>query len=101
MKKLLLLLVAISTCMVAFAGRKNLPNGKVVYWSDQTQVIQYNSCRVEIRITGECDFNVWGEVKLGDQRKPFMIYAGETKANIDFDNLDNGRRYNISVTVKN
>ena len=101
MKKLLLLIVSTSLCIAAFAGQKKLSNEEVVFWGNQTSVIQYNSYRVEVALTGKCDFNVWGEVTVDGQSKPFMIRAGENKANVDFENLDNGRRYDISVTVKN
>lgn len=101
MKKLLLFVVSMFLCIAAFAGQKKLSNGEVVFWENQTSVIEYNSYRVEVSLTGKCDFNVWGEVSLGGQSKSFMIRAGETKANVDFENLDNGRRYSISVTVKN
>ena len=101
MKKLLIFVLSMSLCIAAFAGQKKLSNGEVVFWENQTSVIEYNSYRVEVILTGKCDFNVWGEVSLGGQSKPFMIRAGETKANVDFEKLDNGRRYSISVTVKN
>ena len=101
MKKLIIALLTISICIAAFAGQKKLSNGAVVFWDDQTELIQYNSYRVEIKLTDKCDFNVWGEVRVGGQSKPFMISAGEKRGYVDFENLENGRRYSIDVTVKN
>lgn len=101
MKKIVIALLSILICVVAFAGTKRLSNGEAIYWQDQTPVIEYNSYRVELSLTGKCDFNVWGEVSVGGQSKSFMIRAGETSGYVDFENLDNGRRYSISVRVNN
>ena len=101
MKKIIIALISILICVAAFAGTKKLSNGEVVFWRDQTELIQYNSYSVEVSLSGKCDFNVWGEVSLGGQSKSFMIRAGETKAYVDFENLENGRRYSISVRVNN
>ena len=101
MKKIIVTLLSVVVCVAIFAGNYKLPNKELVCWENQTSTIQYNSYRVEVRLTGKCDFNVWGEVTLGNQSKPFMIRAGETQTNVDFENLDNGRRYSISVKVKN
>lgn len=101
MKKIIIALLSVLICVAAFAGTKKLSNGEVLFWDDQTEVVNYNCYRVDLSLTGVCDFNVWGEVTLGGQSKSFMIRAGETKGYVDFENLENGRRYSVSVRVNN
>lgn len=101
MKRIIIALLSVLICVVAFAGSKRLPNGESIFWQDQTERIEWNSYRVELSLSGKCDFNVWGEVSLGGQSKSFMIRAGETKGYVDFENLENGRRYSVSVSVNN
>ncbi len=105
MKKILLaLLMCIS--ISAFAGRKQLSNGSVAFWDDNTPVIEWNSCRIPIQLTDKCDFNVWGTVYLTGQsgdthQRNFIIKAGETNGYADFEGLKNGCRYYIKVVINN
>ncbi|MCM1531308.1 MAG: hypothetical protein NC048_05260 [Bacteroides sp.] len=101
MKKIIVVTMTIFVWMVAFAGQKSLPNGAVAFWQDQTSVIEYNSYRIEVQLSKKCDFNVWGTVTVGGQSKPLFIDAGKTMGYVDFENLDNGRRYSVSVVIKN
>lgn len=101
MKKIIAVFMTVFVCMLAFAGQKSFPNGAIAFWEDQTSVIEYNSYRVEVRLSEKCDFNVWGSVTVGGQSKPLFIDAGKTMGYVDFENLDNGRRYSVSVVIRN
>lgn len=101
MKRLVFVLFAIMTSLAVSAGVKKLPNGEVASWQDKTGKIEYESYRVEILLSGKCDFNVWGEIKVNKKTQPFMIESGETKGFADFEGLKNGESYNITVTIKN
>lgn len=100
MKKIIAVFVAISVCMQVFAGQKNLPNGATAFWEDQTSIIEYNNYRVEVRLSKKCDFSVYGSVTVGGQSKNLFIDAGKTMGYVDFENLQNGRRYSVSVTIQ-
>ena len=100
MKKLIAI-IAILLPMLMFAGNYKMKDGKtIVMWENSTPVIEYNSCRVIIQLTDRVDYNVYGTVYLGDKPEPFMIEAGQKSTSVDFDNLSNGKRYTISVDVK-
>lgn len=101
MKRIIAVLMIVSVCMLAFAGQKGLPNGAIAFWEDQTKVIEYNSYRVEVKLSKKCEFNVYGSVTVGGQSKNLFINAGETIGYVDFENLDNGRRYPVSVVIRN
>lgn len=106
MKKLLLvLLMFVST--FAFADTKRLSNGSVAMWNDCTSVIKWNSYRVEITLSEECDFNVYGTIYIrgghsGDRHQGnFIIEAGDKKGYVDFEGLENDTRYYITVKIRN
>jgi len=102
MKKILIILTALLSFNInVYAGQKALKGGAVACWQDTTGVIQYNSYRVVITLTDRCDFNVYGDVYVGGQSKTFFINAGEKSGYVDFDGLENGRRYSINVNVRN
>jgi len=100
MKKILIILSVLIAFNV-YAGSKKLPNGVVAMWQDQTEVIRYNSCRIEIRLSEKCDYNVYGSISLGGQSRNFFINAGETSGYVDFEGLENGRRYFVNVQINN
>lgn len=100
MKRVVMSMLLLVTCLVVSAGSKKLPNGEVAYWDDRTGNLEYGCYRAEIKLSEKCDFNVWGEITIGKQSKSFMIKAGETSGYADFENLDkSGHR--VSVTIKN
>lgn len=102
MRKILLSLLCFFFCSImAFAGEKKLPNGEIAFWDDNSPVIEYKSLAVEVKLTGKCDFNVWGSVTVGDQTKNLFIPAGKLRAVVYFENLENGRRYYPVVEIKN
>ncbi len=98
--------IALISAISCFAGQKKLSNGSLVFWPDNTDVIMYNSVRLEVRLTDVCDFNVVGtmyiEGQSGDRHSQnFIIYAGEKNAKVDFDGLRNDCRYYIkNVEIK-
>lgn len=105
MKKLILLLL-LCVSLAASAGRCDLADGSTsAYWSDTTETIIYNSYRVEVKLTDTYSKNVWGDVTLFYNGKkvdsrPFMINSGDMRADVDFDNLQNGVRYEVRVNVR-
>ncbi len=104
MKKIILTLLVLFS-ISAYAGQKKLNNGSVAFWDDVTEVIQYNSYRVNITLTDKCDFDVWGTVYLkgtyGEKQANFIIPAGSTQGYADFEGLKNDTRYRISVSIRN
>ena len=84
---------------MSFADAKKLSDGNIIMWDSETTRIQYESYRVEIKLYQTSEFNVWGTVSLDGQTKNFLIYAGETSTYVDFENLTNGKFYQISVNV--
>ena len=101
MKKLTSILFAIFLSVTLLAGSMKLSDGNVIMWQSETTRIQYESYRVEIKLYQTSEFNVWGTVTLGDQTKNFLIYAGETSTFVNFENLTNGRFYQITIKVNN
>lgn len=105
MKKIFLILMTFVS-LSAFAGHKRLSNGAGVFWQDNTPIVEWESMAVQITVTDKCDFNVAGTVYLrgsgGDTHsKNFIISAGDTKTDVLFDGLINGRRYYVEVTLLN
>lgn len=105
--KRILLILSVILAFSAFAGQKNLKDGTSVYWDDSTTTINYNSYRVTVHLTKATNQNVFGSVILYDCNgkragdKNLFISAGEKSANVDFDGLNNGVRYQIQVTINN
>lgn len=104
MKKILIVMSIALISMGCLAGQKRLSNGSVVFWPENTSIIEYNSYCVQVELTDECDFNVVGTVYLkgqaGDRHSQnFIISAGEKKTDVHFDNLKNGCRYYIEKVV--
>lgn len=98
MKKIIVILFLLVAFNV-YAGQKRLANGVVAMWQDTTQPILYNSYRVTVSLSERCNYDIYGTVYLGNQSKSFSIPAGSKSGFADFENLDNGRRYSISVSI--
>ena len=103
MKKIILATLMALLSITAFAGQKAIKSdGTVVYWEDRTEVIKWNDYGVVIKLTGKCVENVVGSVSLnGQPSKNFCIPAGQTETVVTFDNLENGVRYDVSVSLLN
>ncbi len=106
MKRLIYILIILNA-VAAFAGVKSLSGGQIVFWEDKTEVIKYNTYRVEVRLNEPSKENIIGSVTLdcfGSVYHPdnnLFIPAGELKGYVDFSNLENGYRYNVRVVIRN
>lgn len=108
MRKILILVVILCS-LIAYAGNKTLKDGTLVFWSETTKVIQYNSYRVYVTLDKPSSQNVFGSVTLIDRLSGkaisgdnnLFIPAGETRGYVDFSGLENGYSYNISVKINN
>lgn len=106
MKKNILFIALLCFSIVTNAGSIRLKNGVSAYWEDFTEVIRYNSYRVEVRLTDFYDENVWGDVALissnGDViHGNLFIRAGELKGYVDFEGLNNNARYSVRIRLNN
>lgn len=101
MKKIIILISALALSTMIYADAVKLSDGNVIMWQNETSRILYESYRVEIQLYTTSNFNVCGTVTLGNQTKNFIIYAGEKKTYVDFENLDNGKFYQVYVNILN
>ena len=99
MRKIFLVLTFLSVCVLGFAGSKKITKDVYVFWPDQTETIEYNSYSVVIRVSNPVDFNITGTLYCNGETKPIFIEAGKLEKRINLDNLDNGRRYGITVKL--
>ena len=99
MSRLLFTFLLACLSLSSFAGSKKLTKDVIVFWSDRTEPIEYNSYAVKIKLSGPVNFNVTGKVYCDDQSKPIYIEAGKTHQTIYFDNLSNQRGYDIIVKL--
>lgn len=108
MKKIIIFIV-VSCAVIAYAGNKQLKDGTLIFWDDTTEVIQYNSYRVEVRLYEPSAQNVFGSVTLEDRvsgkvyrgDNNLFISAGEKRGYVDFSGLKNGYRYSVRVKINN